>query len=31
LAISTACTGGGKYEPEDILFQILYREAYSGK
>jgi len=25
LGISTARTGGGKYEPEDIRFQILYR------
>ena len=24
-AISTARTGGGKYDPEDIRFQILYR------
>jgi len=25
LAISTAFTGGGKYEPDDIRFQILYK------
>lgn len=25
LAISTALTAGGKYVPEDIRFQILYR------
>lgn len=25
LGISTAITGGGKYVPEDIRFQILYR------
>ena len=25
LGISTASTGGGKYDPEDIRFQILYR------
>lgn len=24
-SISTARTGGGKYDPEDIRFQILYR------
>jgi hypothetical protein len=25
LGISTAFTGGGKYDPDDIRFQILYR------